>query len=62
MQIYSYSRHPHWFNLYFADYYSLITNYHNTVEDIDGVKQHFIQNASRSGRTDLVKLALESIK
>lgn len=55
---YCYSRHPDWFNLYFADYYSLITNYHKTLEDIECVKLHFIENAKKAGRNDLVELAL----
>jgi hypothetical protein len=60
--VYSYSRHPEWFNLYFADYYSLVTNYHKTIEDIQCVQNHFILNAKRSGKTDLVELALNSLK
>ena len=60
--VYSYSRNSHWFNLYFADYYSLITNYHETVEDIDCVQNHFIRNATNAKRMDLVELAVRSIK
>jgi len=60
--IYSYSRNPDWFNLYFADYYSLVTNYHKTIEDIQCVENNFINVAKSAGRTDLVELALNSIK
>jgi len=59
---YSYSKNPQWFNLYFADYYSLVTNYHETVEDIQCVKTNFINIAKNAGRTDLVELAINSIK
>jgi hypothetical protein len=59
---YLYSRKPEIFNIYFADYYSLVTNYHETVEDIQCVETHFINNAKKAGRTDLVDLALKSIK
>jgi hypothetical protein len=59
--VYSYSKHPEWFNLYFADYYSLVTNYHQTVEDIQCVQNNFIQNAQKAGRIDLVNLAINSI-
>ena len=60
--VYSYSKHPEWFNLYFADYYSLITNYHRTVEDIQCVQNNFIRNAQNAGRSDLVNLATNSIQ
>ena len=60
--VYTYSRHPEWFNLYFADYYSLITNYHATIEDIQCVQSNFIENARNAGRIDLVELAINSIK
>jgi hypothetical protein len=59
---YCYSRRPEWFSLYFADYYSLMTNYHQTVEDIDCVKWNFIEKAKSAGKTDLVEMALRSIK
>lgn len=59
--VYSYSRHPEWFNIYFADYYSLVTNYHKTIEDISNVKKFFIENAKRWGKNDLVELCLLSI-
>ena len=58
--VYSYSRHPTWYTIYFADYYSLITNYHRTIEDIQCVIHNFINNARRSGRMDLVELAIKS--
>ena len=60
--VYSYSKNPEWFNLYFADYYSLVTNYHETVEDIQCVQNNFINIARSVGRTDLVELAINSIK
>jgi hypothetical protein len=59
---YSYSKNPEWFNLYFADYYSLVTNYHETIEDIQCVEHNFINIARSVGRTDLVELVINSIK
>ena len=59
---YVYSRNSEWFNLYFADYYSLVTNYHETIEDIQCVEHNFINVAKSAGRTDLVELAINSIK
>jgi tetratricopeptide (TPR) repeat protein len=60
--VYSYSRHPEWFNLYFADYYSLVTNYHRSIEDIQCIQTNFISNAKNAGKIDLVQLALNSLK
>jgi hypothetical protein len=54
---YLYNKHPELFTLYFGDYYSSITNYHSNVEDHYAVRTHFIENARRAGRLDLVALA-----
>ena len=58
--VYSYSRNPEWYSIYFADYYSLITNYHRTIEDIPCIIYNFINNAKQCGRMDLVELAIKS--
>lgn len=55
--IYVYDQHPDWFSLYFGDYYSTITNYHSSVEDIATIDRFFITNAERDGRHDLAMLA-----
>jgi hypothetical protein len=59
---YVYDQHPEWFSLYFGDYYSLITNYHKTVEDKESVRHFFIANAERDSRPDLADLARKSLE
>jgi hypothetical protein len=54
---YLYDKHPEWFTLYFGDYFSCATNYHSNVEDHDAINTHFIENARRAGRHDLIELA-----
>jgi hypothetical protein len=58
---YCYDRHPELFTIYFGDYYSVILNYHNTVQDWHTVKYCFIQQAKSAGREDLALLAAKSI-
>lgn len=59
--IYVHAQHPEWFSLYFGDYYSVATNYHKTVEDLDCVRYNFIQNAEMSGNYALAEEARNSI-
>lgn len=54
---YLYDKHPEWFTLYFGDYFSCATNYHSNVEDHYAIRVHFMDNARRAGRHDLVELA-----
>lgn len=60
--IYCYDKYPELFNLHFGDYYSIITNYHQTHEDLECVKAHFISNALRDGNYGVVELCVNSIK
>jgi general stress protein CsbA len=59
---YCYDRNPDMFNLYYGDYYSTAANYHHIRKDYYSVKNHFIINALRANRKDLVLSALENIK
>jgi hypothetical protein len=54
---YLYDKHPELFTLYFGDYFSCLTNYHSNVDDHWVIRTHFIENARRAGRSDLVALA-----
>jgi hypothetical protein len=58
---YCYDRHPELFTIYFGDYYSVILNYHNVVQDWHTIKYCFIQQAQCAGRHDLTQLAARSI-
>lgn len=55
--VYCYDRHPEWFSLYCGDYYSLATNYHRAVEDLECIQAHFVQPALAAGRRDIARLA-----
>jgi len=59
--VYVYDQHPEWFNIYYGDYGSLLTNYHKSIYDIESIKYHFIRNAQNARRSDLVILAINSI-
>jgi hypothetical protein len=56
-----YDRHPDLFNLYYGDYYSVISNYHYVFKDWHTVKWCFINNAIAAGRQDLAKAAAQNI-
>ncbi len=60
--VYVYDQHPEWFNIYYGDYGSLLTNYHRSVEDIQCIQNNFISNAKHAGKLDLVQHALNSLK
>jgi len=60
--VYLYDKHPEWFTLYFGDYFSCLTNYHSNVEDDWAIQNHFIDNARRAGRPDLVELAQQRVQ
>lgn len=59
--VYCYDRYPDLFTLRFGDYYSVITNYHNTTEDIDAIKNYFIGPAIQCNRRDLAEIAINAI-
>jgi len=54
--VYCYDRHPEWFSLYAGDYYSLATNYHRAVEDLECIQHNFIQPALAAGRRDIARI------
>ena len=58
---YCYDRYPELFTIYYGDYYSVIQNYHYVCRDSRSVYMHFILNAKKAGRNDLVKDAVISI-
>lgn len=60
--VYISNQHPEWFSIYYGDYYSVLTNYHKTVEDIESVKHFFIQNAQRDNQYALVEDAYKSLQ
>ena len=47
--------------LYYGDYYSVITNYHNPVRDWHSIKWCFIDSALMWNRLDLAKDASNKI-
>jgi hypothetical protein len=55
--VYCYDRHPEWFSLYCGDYYSLATNYHRAVDDLECIQAHFVQPARAAGRREIARLA-----
>ena len=46
-------RFPTLCNFYYGDYYSILTNYHSPIEDIESIKRFFIQECRRKNRPDL---------
>lgn len=54
-------RHPELCNYYYGDYYSILTNYHKTVEDRHSIQCYFIDAARHKGRDDLAILCEESL-
>lgn len=58
---YCYDQNPEMFTLYFGDYYSLVNNYHKSIEDHYSIHTYFIRNAKIAGREDLVNKALQTL-
>lgn len=58
---YCYDRFPELFTIYYGDYYSVLTNYHEPLEDVNSIKQFFIYEAIRKNRPDLAKNAINAI-
>lgn len=59
--IYAYDRNPELFTIYYGDYYSVIINYHNVLDDWHSIRWNFIRNALLYNRTDLAKDAANKI-
>lgn len=47
------NRYPELCDHYYGDYYSVLTNYHEPIEDIQSIKYFYIDNAYKCGRNDL---------
>lgn len=61
VMVYCYDRHPELFTLFYGDYYSVFTNYHEPIEDIPAIVSFFIKPAFNAGRHDLVIHAAKTI-
>lgn len=57
--VYCHDRHPEWFSPFFGDYYSLATNYHRTLEDLECVRANIVEPALADGRPDVAQAALQ---
>lgn len=53
-----YDRFPELFTLYYGDYYSLLTNYHEPIADLESIRTFFIQPCLDAGRMDLANNSL----
>ena len=61
VMVYAYNRMPELFNIYYGDYYSIFTNYHQPIDDHQSIKTFFIDECNRKGRHDLANDALAKI-
>lgn len=59
--VYVYDSNPEVFNLFFGDYYSLVENYHRSVEDHDSIRRHFVEKAQADNKIDVVAVAQNSM-
>jgi hypothetical protein len=59
--VYLYDRYPDMFTLYYGDYYSCLTNYHNVRRDYNTIKYCFIQEALHNGKHDLAKMCAKNL-
>jgi hypothetical protein len=55
VMVYSYTRHPELYTIYYGNYYSIFTNYHNVTEDYYSIKKFFIVSSINKNRRDLAK-------
>jgi len=56
-----YDRFPELCTLSYGDYYSILNNYHNPVEDISAIRHYFINEAMNKGRPDLAKQCAKAL-
>jgi len=61
LMTYCYDRFPELFTIYYGDYYSILTNYHEPQEDLNSIKQFFIYEALNKNRPDLANHAICAI-
>ena len=50
---YFYDKYPELCHIYYGDYYSILENYHEPVEDYDCIVSFFLRNTVNKGRRDL---------
>ena len=55
VMVYSYTRHPELYTIYYGNYYSIFTNYHIVTEDYYSIKKFFIVSSLNKNRRDLAK-------
>lgn len=53
-----YDKYPALFTIYNGDYYSILTNYHETTTDLSSIKYNFIYTTMNSKEYDLAKEAI----
>ena len=58
---YYYDRYPDTCNIYYGDYYSILTNYHGITGDIGSIRHYFIEQALNKGRPDLAKECAQKV-
>jgi hypothetical protein len=59
--VYCYDKNPELFNIYYGDYYSIFTNYHEITEDQQSIYMYFINECIVKNRIDLAKIAHEKL-
>ena len=52
---YYYYKYPKQCNIYYGDFYSILTNYHDITDDFSSIKNYFLEQAVNKGRPDLAK-------
>jgi len=58
---YCFDKYPELFHIYYGDYYSLFTNYHEPKEDYNSIKYYFINESINKDRRDLAKIVAEKV-
>jgi glycosyl transferase family 25 len=53
---YFYDKYPELCNIFYGDYYSILTNYHEPIEDHQCIVHFFIKEAINKGRKDLAEI------
>jgi hypothetical protein len=58
---YVHNRHPELFNIYYGDYKSLLTNYHEIRLDWHHIRWFYIDEAMKAGKYEIAKQALDML-
>ena len=56
-----YDQHPDLCNIYYGDYYSILSNYHEPILDIHCIIHNYVKECINKGRTDLAVLCAHSL-